>query len=311
VTAYGDVQASLSHLQPTSVMTSLPSVPSLYEPTAEEEAYGIYIFDKLFGTFPVDGLIHVEANVGLRVLESSGVSGIILRTIWSVADPDNLRCLTYLSQFHVVLRLIALAQDGLLEKEINRAFTQQRNNTTPVAVIQRTLWMSTDYRDCPLPKFEGVPMPTREFLTGLSNRLRKISDIAPRVPAPAPLRRNPAPAPAPIPIPINSRGHPDTVNAVAPAPSPKAKARGQPDTINAVAPDTIPDLIKVKSNPPGIGHPDTVNAVAPDRIPNVVTVKNSPTGIGYQIQRIESLGVDSVSISVNVPSLLGFPISYV
>ncbi|CAB9501283.1 Mpv17 / PMP22 family [Seminavis robusta] len=272
----------------------MPSHPvvSLYEPTAEEEAYAVYVYNKLFGSAPMDGLIHVEAKMGLRVLALSGVDGIILRTIWSVADPDNLRCLTYLSQFHVVLRLIALAQDGLLEKEINRAFTQQRNYTTPVTVFQKTLWMSSDYRDCPLPSFEGVEMPTKEFLAGLSARIKGIAMASSPAPAPAPtpLRNLPTPAPAPAPLPKD-------LPAPVPAPIPvqNRKSNDPTTTTSNVGPSTA--------------GPRTVDAVAPDPIPNEIRVtkrssSDDANDIESAIQQIEKLGVDNPNPNAKILSEL-------
>lgn len=175
---------------------------SLYTPTPIEEAYGVYIYDALFGKFPADGSLHLESKATLRVLQKSEVDSIILKTIWTVVDPDGVKCLTSIAQFHVVLRLIALAQDGLLEQEINRAFNQQRNRTTPVEVFKRTLWVSMDYRDCPLPSFKGVPMPASSLLEGLSSRLRGGQNAS--SPAPSAMTPVPAPAPAPLSKPISN-----------------------------------------------------------------------------------------------------------
>ena len=176
----------------------MPASSSLYQPTAEEEAYGLYIFQKLFGKLPgADGSIHSKTKTALEILEKSGVDKIILRTIVNVAvDPEN-RELTNMGQFHVVLRLIALAQDGLLEQELNRAFQQERNQTTPVAVFQKTLWMSSGYTDCPLPSFDGIPIPTEEFIRNLSNKIKGTPVSLSPAPSPKPIRNAPAPSPPP------------------------------------------------------------------------------------------------------------------
>lgn len=193
----------------------MPLSPPMYHPTAEEEAYGIFVFHKLFGTLPsADGIIQVETRTALKILKSSGVDRILLRTIVNVANPENPKALTTMDQFHVIMRFIVLAQDGLLEQEINRAFEQKRNQTTPAAVFQKTLWMSSELIDFPLAKFEGVPVPTDDFLRNLSNRIQgtSTSRVPPKsspqescsnAPAPSPL---PAPGPAPAPVKVaNSR----------------------------------------------------------------------------------------------------------
>jgi hypothetical protein len=179
-----------------------PPDPSsvLYKPTPLEEAYAIYIFEKLFGSFPVTEKFYLDAKTALSVLvPKSGVNGLLLRSMWSVADPDNRKCLTDVSQFHVLLRLIALNQDGLLEQEINNAFNQERGQTTPAAVMKKTLWMSADYDDCPLPSFQGVAIPSVDFLKKFHVKLKGSTTYSSPAPTPAPISV-PAPTPSPIPV---------------------------------------------------------------------------------------------------------------
>lgn len=184
-----------------------------YKPTALEQAYAIYVYEKLFGRFPAGGRLYLESKTALPLFaQKSGVNTLFLRSIWTVADPDNRKYLDNVAQFHVLLRLIALCQDGLLEQEINKAFNEERGQTTPAAVMKRTLWMSSDYDDCPLPKFEGVTIPSDETLKRFHERLKGSSSTSP-VPAPAPspipikspsalpavqIRKTPAPAPIPV-----------------------------------------------------------------------------------------------------------------
>lgn len=262
-------------------MPSEHPASALYSPTAEEEAYALYIYQKLFRDFPIDGTIHLEAKPTLAVLGRSGVDGIILRTIWSVVDPEATRCLTNFAQFHVVLRLISLAQDGLLEAEINKAF-QQKNKATPMKVFQKTLWMSSDYRDCPLPTFEGVAVPSKKFLRGLSKRMKGIPASSP--------------APAPTPIPIQNG---------APA------QRSSKQISHPQSPSTRVASTKLKDprTPDKKDAPlKQISIPNKDTVPNVINVKkkrssgtNQDKSIQSAIQQIETLGVDSVSSWMQLP----------
>ena len=242
-------------------MTSHPSA-SLYKPTPIEEAYAVYLYDKLFGNFPADGAIHLPAKSTLQVLERANVDSIILTIIWSVVDPDNVKALTDMAQFHVVLRLVALAQDGLLEREISKAFTQERDRSTPVNVFKKALWMSSAYTDCPLPSFQGVTMPDKTFLEMLSNRLQG-------------RHRGPAPAPSPQSTARNAR-------TPAPAPHPISTERPR---FNAQAP------LQLK---------DSSQNDAPDTVPNIINIKKKnsagPEEIESAFHQVESLGVGSVSL---------------
>ena len=236
-------------------------VSSLYKPTPIEEAYAIYIYDALFGNFPVNKPLYLEKSSTIKILERSDVDVLFLKAIWTVVDPEGMRCLTDIAQFHVMLRLIALAQEGLLEKEINRAFTQQKDQTTPVAVIKKTLWMTAD-EECPLPRFKGIPMPAKSLLEELSNRLQGT-------------HKNQSTGPAPAPAPLNStRNTPSSHTSPAPAPVPAPFPQ----------PRTPPAKLK---EPPKI--------IDTKPVPNVINVKQ-PTGIESAIQQIENLGMNSVSI---------------
>jgi len=280
-----------------------------YEPTAEEEAYAVYLYEQLFGSFPANGVLNLQAKPTLAVLlETSGTDSIILRTIWTVAvnagshahydveappptttpttnqntttstRPSSSQSLTNMGQLHVLLRLIALAQDGILETELNKAFLQEqqqqqqastatspKTKTTPVQVFQRILWMSQGMDDIDLPKFKHIPIPSHGFLQNLSTRIKGIpelsyhaprttttlSDVAVPAPSPAPMPMPaPMPAPAPAPVPITTTSHhhrpssthvaSSQVAAPAPAPIPLSA-----QTTAAVSPPKRPGQIGV------------------------------------------------------------------
>lgn len=202
-------------------MPSSHPTSSLYNPTLEEEAYAIYIYEKMFGSFPTNGNLHLDAKTILSAFTvKSGINGLILRSMWSVADPENKKLLTDISQFHIILRLVALMQEGLLEQELNSGF--EKTQMTPTAIMQKTLWMSSNYDDCPLPSFKGVPIPSKNFLRELSDKIKGNSAALPAsAPVPVPIG---APAPAPYPIPLGAPV-PAPMPLPKPAPSPQNAAQ--------------------------------------------------------------------------------------
>lgn len=240
------------------------SSTNLYQPTAEEEANGIFIFQQLFGTLPgIDGSIKVSTKTAIKALERSGVDRILLGTILKVVvDPENSRELIKMHQFHVALRLITLWQDGLLKQEINRAFKEERNQTTPVAVFQKTLWMSSGLNDFPPPSFQGISMLSEECIQNLSKRLKGgdtgTTTQLSLAPSPNQVLSTGAPAPAPAPMEAQS--------------TPKLPKRA-PTRQRSVSPDEKPPIDEI-----------TVQRR---------NSSQSATGLQSAIQQMERLGVDT------------------
>jgi hypothetical protein len=87
---------------------------TVYQPTPIEEAHSLYLLQQAFGLFPPYNILKISGRLAVPFLTTSGVDRFILRSIWSAADPQNSGSLTQLSQFHLVLRLVAMSQAGML-----------------------------------------------------------------------------------------------------------------------------------------------------------------------------------------------------
>ena len=85
----------------------------LYQATPLEQAYSLYLAQQVFGMslpLPHQSGINISGRQAVPFLTQSGVDRGILRSIWSVADPQNFGSLTAIHQLHVILRLVSMAQ---------------------------------------------------------------------------------------------------------------------------------------------------------------------------------------------------------
>ncbi len=91
-------------------------------------------------------------------LTQSGLDRGILRTIWTVADPNNVGTLTSTDQFHLMLRLVAMAQSGLLGFGSNTLLSA---DSLRMQVLQSSAQL------LPLPTFSSVVIPPQDQLMGM------------------------------------------------------------------------------------------------------------------------------------------------
>ncbi len=86
----------------------------IYYPTPVEQAHSLYVVQQIFHLAPTMPL-RISGRSAVPFLTQSGVSRITLRSIWTAADPQNIGTLTHLTQFQLLLRLVSMAQFGILE----------------------------------------------------------------------------------------------------------------------------------------------------------------------------------------------------
>jgi hypothetical protein len=104
--------------------------------------------------------IRIAGREAVPFLSQSGLDRTVLRHIWSTVDPNATGKLSTLHQFYVVLRLVALAQTGLL-------WTPQNSDIDATAVsmqIQQCLVQTAHRTDVKLATFAGVTIPDKQVL---------------------------------------------------------------------------------------------------------------------------------------------------
>lgn len=132
-----------------------------YEATPVERAYSLYLVHQVFGILlplPNHNAVNIPGRNAVPFLTQSGVDRGILRSIWSVADPQNFGSLTNIVQFHVLLRLVAMAQAGIVW---NASQPQEQQHA-----IQLSLQQCAS-RQLPLPVFSGVAIPQPDALMAM------------------------------------------------------------------------------------------------------------------------------------------------
>ncbi|GKY97316.1 hypothetical protein MPSEU_000690000 [Mayamaea pseudoterrestris] len=136
----------------------------VYRPTPVEEAYALYLLRTVFHRdyYAVD--FELSGRQAVPFLTLSGQDRLILRHVWSAVDPHNVGTLTDLSQFHASLRLIALAQCGVLGEALASAFRRHAGNVAPVDVMTACLQATAMNDRVPLPVFAGISMPSGSTL---------------------------------------------------------------------------------------------------------------------------------------------------
>jgi hypothetical protein len=132
----------------------------IYKPTPPEEAYGIYLLQTVFHLHPQDPHFRISGRIAVPFLSKSGINRLILRNIWQAVDPENIGSLLSPVQFHLVLRLTALAQAGDLGEALAAAFHIRQ---TPVAAIHFCLKHTLD-KILQFAQFEGIEVPSLEQL---------------------------------------------------------------------------------------------------------------------------------------------------
>ncbi|KAK1746216.1 hypothetical protein QTG54_002823 [Skeletonema marinoi] len=89
-----------------------------YRPTTLERAYASHLLQTYFQTPPTPNSdttpLRVSGRQAVPFLTTSGVERTLLRLLWSVADPEAVGTLVIRNQFHVLLRLVAMAQAHFL-----------------------------------------------------------------------------------------------------------------------------------------------------------------------------------------------------
>jgi hypothetical protein len=163
----------------------MEQLESLYHPSPLEQAYAWHLLATVFPTSIIldsssspsttaslgrpDGnasalappnSIRIAGREAVPFLSQSGLDRTVLRYIWSTVDPNATGKLSSLHQFYVVLRLVALAQGGLL-------WTPQSSDLDASTIsmqIQQYLIQTAQRTDVKLATFAGVTIPDAQVL---------------------------------------------------------------------------------------------------------------------------------------------------
>jgi len=150
-------------------------VELIYHPSPLEEAYGIYLLETVFGQDTTTAAAASSSSAssfsiaGRQAVpflsQARNLGRDVLREIWSAVDPLSRGKLTDPLQFHVLLRLIALGQAGILEPALRVAASQIHQ--TPDEALRQCLLHTANRTDLPLAVFEGYPIPEDSALRTL------------------------------------------------------------------------------------------------------------------------------------------------
>lgn len=137
----------------------------LYHPSPLEEAYGRYLLETCFQISDpsVTTTLAISGRLAVPFFTKSQVNRLILRNIWSTVDPTNQGTLATLSQFQTCLRLIALAQQNVVQQWLAQAFQNGPPQVSPVVAMQACL-QATQNNVIPLPHFDGIDIPDATML---------------------------------------------------------------------------------------------------------------------------------------------------
>ncbi|KAG7344269.1 hypothetical protein IV203_022277 [Nitzschia inconspicua] len=137
-----------------------------YEPTPLEQAYGLYLAQQIFGIPPTNITpgVRIPGRNAVPFLTQSGLDRTVLRSLWNVADPQNVGSLTDIQQFHLLLRLVAMAQQSMIHSD--------HTIEDMIALVQEHAT-----RPLMLPIFNGVliPQPQDSLLTMYGQFLSRTS----------------------------------------------------------------------------------------------------------------------------------------
>ena len=125
-----------------------------------EQAYSIYLAQQIFDNDCNDALttIHISGRDAVPFLTQSGIDRSVLKTIWNVSDPQNVGNLTSINQLWLLLRLISLAQAGILQ-------SQHSNSDMNALLTQYSMHKMS------LPVFSTVMMPKPSHLMSMYGHL--------------------------------------------------------------------------------------------------------------------------------------------
>eukprot|EP00980_Cylindrotheca_fusiformis_P012118 scaffold2927_cov143-Cylindrotheca_fusiformis.AAC.8 len=117
---------------------------SMYQATPLEQVYSLFLAQQVFGIPPSNGSIQIPGRDAVPFLTQSNVDRGVLRSLWSVADPDNVGTLTQIRQFQVLLRLVSMAQAGLLGPQmtvetVKLMIPQYSTQQLPLAVFSSVI----------------------------------------------------------------------------------------------------------------------------------------------------------------------------
>lgn len=161
-----DLNPSRDLLLPFSTVSVVVAIVSghlkmlpIYVPTPVEEAYALYLLRSVFRRDYSETQFQLDGMNAVPFFMLSGQDRLILKHIWTVADPTNVGTLTDIVQFHICLRLIALSQCGILGKALAEAFHKYGSDTSPVMSMVACMKTTAQTSDVPLPKFVGIDMP--------------------------------------------------------------------------------------------------------------------------------------------------------
>ncbi|EJK68742.1 hypothetical protein THAOC_10058, partial [Thalassiosira oceanica] len=138
-----------------------------HRPTPLERAHACHILLTRFGV-PAPAAssstdleeVRVAGRNAVPFLSSSGVERGVLRLIWSVADPENVGTLTARGQFHTLLRLVAMAQAGMLP-----LLPDSLDDRAKMDLLREAL-QKTSHLTVNLPTFQAEDSPTVAYLLG-------------------------------------------------------------------------------------------------------------------------------------------------
>ncbi|CAJ1958956.1 unnamed protein product [Cylindrotheca closterium] len=123
----------------------------LYQPTPLEQAYTLYVGQQVFGVLPGATQIQISGRDAVPFLTQSNVDRGILRSLWTVADPQNIGTLSQLNQLQLLLRLVSMAQTGLL-------------NPSMTVDTVKSMVQQYSSQQLNLPSFSSVMVPHQDQL---------------------------------------------------------------------------------------------------------------------------------------------------
>jgi hypothetical protein len=124
---------------------------SIYQATVLEQAYSHFLAQQVFGIPPGNGPIQITGREAVPFLTQSNVDRGVLRSLWSAADPQNVGTLTQITQFQVLLRLVSMAQAGMLGPQMT-------------ADTVRMMIPQYSSQQLALPTFSSVVIPQQDQL---------------------------------------------------------------------------------------------------------------------------------------------------
>jgi len=137
-----------------------------WQPLPKEEAYGLYLLETVFPDVLHGPTFRIPGRLAVPFFTRSNVNRLVLRNVWTAVDPQGTGSLTDRYQFYVVLRLISLAQSGILLDCLASAYEAKQ---TPVVAMQVCLTATRD-EVLPLATFEGIQVPRDAALHTIYNK---------------------------------------------------------------------------------------------------------------------------------------------